>query len=132
VHAAFGGEGLVLLFYQDLASYPTRVVGGSIEKNRREKRAMRTADTVYSIIRTRGERGLPLERVQHLLYNEELYLRAYAKLYPNKGAMTKGITNETVDAMSRRKIKQLIYELRQKEFRWTPVRRIHIPKYRQS
>src|SRR2546423_13345240 len=89
---------------------------------------MRTADTVFSIIRERGQRGLPLERVQHLLYNEELYLRAYAKLYPNKGAMTKGITDETVDAMSRRKIKGLIDDLRQRRFRWTPVRRIYIPK----
>lgn len=65
---------------------------------------MRTADTVLSIIRERGKRGLPLRRVQHLLYNENLYLRAYAKLYPNKGAMTKGITDETVDGMSSRKI----------------------------
>src|SRR5947209_703212 len=89
---------------------------------------MRTAETVFSIIRERGKRGLPLERVQHLLYNEELYLRAYAKLYPNKGAMTQGITDETVDAMSRRKIKGLIDDLRQRRFRWTPVRRIHIPK----
>src|SRR5438309_800384 len=73
--------------------------------------------TVFSIIRERGQRGLPLERVQHLLYNEELYLRAYAKLYPNKGAMTKGSTDETVDAMSRRKIKGLIDDLRQRRFR---------------
>lgn len=89
---------------------------------------MRTADTVLSIIRERGKRGLPLERVQHLLYNEHLYLRAYAKLYPNKGAMTKGMTEETVDGMSSRKIKQLIDDLRQRKFRWTPVRRIYIPK----
>src|SRR5437764_14062347 len=89
---------------------------------------MRRADTVFSIIRERGKRGLPLERVQHLLYDEELYLRAYAKLYPNKGAMTKGSTDETVDAMSRRKIKGLNDDLRQRRLRWTPVRRIYIPK----
>ena len=89
---------------------------------------MRTADTVLSIIRERGKRGLPLKRVQHLLYNQNLYLRAYAKLYPNKGAMTKGMTDETVDGMSTRKIKQLIDDLRQRKFRWTPVRRIYIPK----
>jgi hypothetical protein len=52
---------------------------------------MRSADTVLAIIRERGERGLPLERVQHLLYNRELYLRAYAKLAPNKGALTPGV-----------------------------------------
>jgi len=30
-----------------------------------------------------------------LLYNPDLYLRAYARLYPNQGALTKGSTAET-------------------------------------
>jgi hypothetical protein len=61
---------------------------------------MRNADTVLTIIRERGKKQLPLEHIYRLLYNKELYLRAYARLYPNKGAMTKGITTETVDKMS--------------------------------
>src|SRR3954471_5356537 len=89
---------------------------------------MRTADTVLSIIRTRGTQGLPLERIQRLLYNRDLYLRAYARLYPNKGAMTPGSTPETVDGMSVWKIDQLIDDVRQRRFRWTPVRRTYIAK----
>ena len=89
---------------------------------------MRTADTVLAIIRERGRRGLPLERVQHLLYNRELYLRAYAKLYPNKGALTPGSTAETADGMSVAKIDRLIEDLRSRRFRWSPVRRVMIPK----
>ena len=89
---------------------------------------MRTADTVLAIIRERGQRGLPLERVQHLLYNRNLYLQAYAKLYPNQGAMTPGSTDETVDGMSIAKIDHLIDDLRERRFRWTPVRRVYIPK----
>lgn len=89
---------------------------------------MRTADTVLTIIRERGKRGLPLERVQHLLYNRELYLRAYAKLAPNKGALTPGSTAETADGMSVAKIDRLIEDLRSRRFRWTPVRRVMIPK----
>ncbi len=89
---------------------------------------MRSADTVLAIIRERGERGLPLERVQHLLYNRELYLRAYAKLAPNKGALTPGSTAETADGMSLEKIDRLIEDLRSRRFRWTPVRRVMIPK----
>jgi group II intron reverse transcriptase/maturase len=89
---------------------------------------MRTADTVLSIIRTRGTQGLPLERIQRLLYNRDLYLRAYARLYPNKGAMTPGSTPETVDGMSVRKIDQLIDDIRHRRFRWTPVRRTYIAK----
>ncbi len=89
---------------------------------------MRNAETVFSIIRERGKKGLPLERVYRLLYNPELYLQAYAKLYPNDGAMTKGITHETVDGTSLAKIEHLITSLREGTFRWTPVRRVHIPK----
>jgi len=89
---------------------------------------MRSAETVLAIIRERGKRGLPLQDIYRLLYNPMLYLRAYAKLYPNKGAMTKGSTAETVDSMSRQKIDQLIDDLRHERYRWTPVRRVYIPK----
>jgi group II intron reverse transcriptase/maturase len=89
---------------------------------------VQNAETLLSIIRERGKRGLPLRRVYPLLYNPDLYLRAYARLYANKGAMTRGATRETVDGMSRVKIDHLIDELRHEYFRWTPVRRVHIPK----
>ena len=69
---------------------------------------MRSAETALTITRERGKRGLPLEDVYRMLYNPDLYLRAYARLYKNKGAMTRGVTDETVDAMSLAKMKQLI------------------------
>ena len=65
---------------------------------------MRTAATVLNIIQERGKRKLPCEDVYRQLSNPDLYLRAYAKLYPNKGAMTPGSTTETVDAMTMAKI----------------------------
>ncbi len=61
---------------------------------------MRTAETVLNIIRERGRQGQPLERLYRHLYNRDLYLRAYGKLYRNQGAMTPGATPETVDGMS--------------------------------
>jgi group II intron reverse transcriptase/maturase len=89
---------------------------------------MRDAATVLSIIRERGKRGLPVEDIYRLLYNPELYLWAYARLYSNDGAMTKGSTNETIDAMSLKKIEAIIDALRHERYRWTPVKRIYIPK----
>src|SRR5438477_1073741 len=89
---------------------------------------MRSAETVFTIIRERGKRGLPLEDVYRMLYNPDLYLRAYARLYKNKGAMTRGVTDETVEAMSLTKIKQLIDDVRHERHRWTPVRRVYIAK----
>jgi len=93
-----------------------------------EVREMRTAEMELNIIRERGRRGLPLERLYRQLYNRDLYLRAYAKLYRNEGAMTPGVTSETVDGMTLRKIDTIIEALRQERYRWTPVRRVYIPK----
>jgi group II intron reverse transcriptase/maturase len=63
-----------------------------------------------------------------LLYQKDLYLCAYGKLYRNKGAMTKGANSETVDGMSLAKIDAIIKQLRDERYRWTPVRRTYIPK----
>jgi group II intron reverse transcriptase/maturase len=89
---------------------------------------MRNAETVLGLIRDRGRRGLPLERVYRLLYNRDLYLLAYGKLARNRGAMTPGATPETVDGTSLAKIDAIIEALRFERYRWTPVRRTHIPK----
>ena len=42
--------------------------------------------------------------------------------------MTKGTTAETVDGMSLAKIDRIIEALRYERFRWTPVRRVNLPK----
>ena len=89
---------------------------------------MRTAATVLNIIRERGKRQLPLNNLYRQLYNENLYLHAYGKLYRNQGAMTPGITTDTVDGMSIGRIRKLIELLRYERYRWTPVRRKYIAK----
>ena len=89
---------------------------------------MRSTDTILTIIRERGRKGLPMERVMHLMYNADLYLTAYGKLYKNQGAMTKGVTGETPDGMSLAKIETIITSLRDGTFQWKPARRVYIPK----
>ena len=89
---------------------------------------MQNTETVLSVIQERGKRGLKLDRLYRQLFNPEWYLVAYAKLYPNKGALTPGTTDETVDGMSLKKIDHLIEELRHERFRWTPVRRTYLLK----
>ncbi len=89
---------------------------------------MRTAEQVLAVINDRGKRGLPLEDVYRQRYNPALYLAAYGKIARNDGAMTRGITAETVDGMSEEKIAGIIALLREEKYRWTPVRRIYIEK----
>ena len=93
-----------------------------------EVREMRNAVTVLAIIRQRGRNHDGLEDVYRQLYNPDLYLQAYGRLYGNHGALTKGSTEETIDGMSMGKINAIIDQLRYERYRWHPVRRIHIPK----
>src|SRR6266508_3864438 len=89
---------------------------------------MRNAETVLGVLRERGKRRWPLERIYRLLYNPELYLLAYGRIYANKGAMTPGVDGETADGMSIGKIQGIIDALRHERYRFTPVRRTYIPK----
>src|SRR2546429_8662493 len=89
---------------------------------------MRNAKTILELIRERGKKGLPVERVYKLLFNKDLYLMAYGKIYRNDGAMTHGVTDETPDGMSLEKIDAIIEALRYERYHWLPARRISIPK----
>src|SRR5215210_273658 len=93
---------------------------------------MREAETILSIVRERGRRGLPLERVYRLLFNPELYLTAYEKIYRNDGALTPGSTGETADGMSLAKIEAITGALRHERYRWRPARRVYIEKPRSN
>jgi len=93
---------------------------------------MQTAEALLEIIHERGKRELPLERLYRHLFNPELYLRAYGKIYRNDGAMTPGVNAETVDGMSLKKIQAIIDALRYERYRWTPVRRTYIDKKNSS
>ena len=89
---------------------------------------MRNVETYLDIIRSRGQRGLPVDDFYRQLRNPEWFLQAYGKIYRNDGAMTPGATTETVDAMSLKKIRAIIDRLNREAYRWTPVRRTYIPK----
>ncbi|WP_405996800.1 reverse transcriptase domain-containing protein [Streptomyces sp. NBC_00829] len=89
---------------------------------------MQSAKTVLGVLRERGRRGLPCNELFRQLFNPQLYLLAYGRIYANHGAMTPGVTSETVDGMSQRKIYRIIEAIRHERYRFKPVRRIHIPK----
>lgn len=89
---------------------------------------MQSAETVLEIIHARGKQGLPLGRLYRCLFNPDLYLRAYGRIYRNHGALTPGTTPETVDGMTLAKIQDIIAALREERYRWTPVRRSYIEK----
>jgi len=89
---------------------------------------MQNAETVLDIIRERGRRGLPVSELYRQLFNPQLYLMAYGRIYANKGAMTPGPDNETADGMTLAKIGRIIDALRHERYRFKPVKRVYIPK----
>src|SRR6185503_7291802 len=89
-----------------------------------EVREMRKAETCLAIIRTRGERRLPIDDLYRQLFNHDFFIQAYGKISRNSGAMTPGVTSETTDGMSLERIGGLIERLRFERYRWTPVRRV--------
>jgi len=89
---------------------------------------MQNAETVLGVLRERGGRGLPCTELYRQLFNPQLYLLAYGRIYSNQGAMTSGVTQETADGMSLGKIEAIIGAMRHERYRFSPARRIYIPK----
>ena len=81
---------------------------------------MRTAETILNIIQDRGKRTLPLDDVYRQLYNPDMYLRSYARLYRNNGAMTPGMTEETVDGWSGERVPKIVKAIGEERWQWTP------------
>ena len=94
----------------------------------REVREMRNAETILGIIHERGRQRLPLGDVYRQLYNTNLYLTAYGRVYRNAGSMTPGVTEETADGTSLETFDTIIQAVRQERYQWQPARRTYVPK----
>jgi group II intron reverse transcriptase/maturase len=88
---------------------------------------MQNAETVLGVLRERGRKGLPLDELYRQLFNPQLYL-LFGRICSNDGAMTPGVTQETVDGMSWGKIGRIIDAVRHERYRFSPARRVWIPK----
>src|SRR3979409_2446063 len=89
---------------------------------------MQEAVVVLDVLRERGRKGLPFTQLYRQMFNKELYLLAYGNIYSNQGAMTPGASEETADGMSEDKIEQITGLMRREEYRFSPARRVYIPK----
>jgi group II intron reverse transcriptase/maturase len=89
---------------------------------------MQEAEVVLSVLRERGRKGLPLTQLYRQMFNKDLYLLAYGNIYSNQGAMTPGASAETADGMSEDKIEQITGLMRRGRYRFSPARRVYIPK----
>lgn len=80
-------------------------------------------------IQKASNNGFKAKNLFKIMTNHKgLWLQAYANIYANKGALTKGINNNTLDGMSEDRIMNLIKMLKEKQYRPTPVKRVYISK----
>lgn len=89
---------------------------------------MQPIHELVEVLSDRGQRRLSIERVYRHICREDFLVEAYAKIGKNDGATTRGIDSETVDGMSWDKIHRIAQVLRDGDWVWKPVRRLHIPK----
>ena len=88
-------------------------------------------DTTIRRLNKLGELSMQGKRVNglfRLMENPELWIRAYAKIYPNKGAITRGVDGTTMDGFSDERAINVIKLLKEGRYRFKPVRRTYIPK----
>ena len=72
--------------------------------------------------------GRRITKLHHVMNIREIWYEAYANIYSNKGAMTEGIDEDTLDGMSHKRIDKIIKNLREETYTCKPVRRVYIPK----
>jgi group II intron reverse transcriptase/maturase len=65
---------------------------------------------------------------QILTKNLDIWITGYTKIYSNKGAMTKGVDDSTIDGFAEDRVLNLIELLKQGRYYPKPSRRTYIPK----
>lgn len=92
---------------------------------------MRTETTIKAVdsIALVSKKGRQVNGLFRMMTNPEvLWKQAYANIYPNKGAITKGVNTNTLDGFSEERVNHLIGKLAKGEYCPKPVRRTYIPK----
>lgn len=92
---------------------------------------MRTETTIKAVnsIAAISRKGRRVNGLFRLMTNPEvLWKQAYANIYSNKGATTKGVNGNTLDGFSEERVNHLIGMLVKGQYCHKPVRRTYIPK----
>jgi len=67
-------------------------------------------------------KGRPVKDLLKIMVNcRELWIEAYANIYSNKGAITKGVNENTLDGFSWKRVDKIIEKLRNKKYRFAPA-----------
>jgi group II intron reverse transcriptase/maturase len=99
--------------------------------NHKQVALMRTETVIKAVdsIAKVSRQGRQVNGLFRLMTNPEvLWKQAYANIYSNKGAITKGVNSNTLDGFSEERVNHLIRLLVRGQYCPKPVRRTYIPK----
>ena len=77
---------------------------------------------------TISKQGKRLNGLFRMMETPILWYEAYANIYANEGAITKGIDKVTLDGFSEERVTAIITRLKNGTYRFKPTRRTYIPK----
>lgn len=87
--------------------------------------------TIFKRLNSLGKLSREGKRINglfRLMQSPILWEISYERIYPNKGAVTKGINDNTLDGFSFQRVATIIEKLKKQTYRFSPVRRVYIPK----
>lgn len=91
------------------------------------REALRNPKEVLENLKSKDE-SYTYKRLYRNLYNPDLFLLAYQRIYPKQGNMTQGADGKTIDGMSMTRTNTLISQLKDHSYRPNPARRVYIQK----
>lgn len=74
------------------------------------------------------KKGYPVRNLYKIACEPGLWLQAYVNIRANAGALTQGVSTDTIDGFSIERAEKLAKTLRSREYVAKPVRRVQIPK----
>ena len=77
---------------------------------------------------TISKEGKRINGLFRLMEHPLLWYEAYANIYSNAGAITKGVDGSTLDGFSQARVASIITRLKDGTYRFKPTRRVYIPK----
>ena len=82
----------------------------------------------WEALGTISQQGKRLNGLFRLMENPLLWHEAYANIYANHGALTKGVDEVTLDGFSHQRVASILARLKAGTYRFQPVRRTYIRK----
>ena len=89
----------------------------------------RTLKALSGVSKSTRKDGVKVKHLFRIMTKyPDLWLQAYVNISRNKGALTKGVNDNTLDGMSKDRITKIIISLRDGTYRPKPAKRVYIPK----